>query len=293
MLLHHQSSMVGEPVMGQIEKGKPRGLLDWRTGETRFRLTRYVPSNDMAYFVQRYWIVEWDLRGMPAHSQETLTHPCVNLVFERGKSVLVGVETGIATDVLQGQDFVFGIKFKPGAFYPFLNASASTITNTKLKPEAIFGLDIIPLEDLVLSAPDVDAMIAHVEAFFRPRLPAHDETVTLVTEIVDWIMSEPSITRVEDVAQHFHFTVRSLQRLFSQYVGVSPKWVIKRYRLHEAALQLEAGQDINCTRLVYDLGYFDQAHFIKDFKTIIGRTPAEYARNQLQGTVYTPPPMRQ
>jgi AraC-like DNA-binding protein len=277
--------------MGDIEQGKPRGLLDLRTGETRFRLTRYVPSEEMAYFVQRYWIVEWDLRGLPAHTQETLTHPCVNLVFERGKSVLVGVETGVASDTIEGHGFVFGLKFKPGAFYPFLNAPVSTIGNKKLAPEAVFGPDITPLEDQIFSAPDVDSIIARVEAFFRPRLPAQDDTVTLVTEMVDWIMNDSSITRVEEVAQHFHFTVRSLQRLFSQYVGASPKWVIKRYRLHEAAQQLETGKEINCAKLVYDLGYFDQAHFIKDFKTIIGRTPAEYARNQLKHQRYTPPPM--
>src|SRR5688500_268561 len=102
---------VRRAAMGQIEKGERRGLLDWRISETRFRLSRRVPSEDMAYFVQRYWMVEWDVRGRPAHSQETLTHPCVNMVFERGKSVIVGVETGTATDVIQGQDFVFGIKF--------------------------------------------------------------------------------------------------------------------------------------------------------------------------------------
>lgn len=275
--------------MGQIEPGKPRGVLDFRTGESRFQLMRYVPSEDIGAFVQRYWTVAWDLRGLPAHAQDTLTHPCVNLAFERGKSVLVGVETGIATDILEGQGFVFGIKFKPGAFYPFLKAPVSTIANTKLRPEAVFGADILALEDRVLSAPDADTMITYVEDFLRPRLPAADPTITEVTAIVDWIMTQPTITRVEEVAQHFHLTVRSVQRLFSQYVGVSPKWVIKRYRLHEAAQQLEAGQEINCARLVYDLGYFDQAHFIKDFKTIIGRTPAEYARSQLQRQPYTPP----
>lgn len=274
--------------MSQIDKGKPRGVLDWRTGETRFRLTRYVPSDDIAAFVQRYWMVEWDLRGQPAHAQETLTHPCVNLVFERHQATLVGVETGVATDVIEGQDYVFGIKFRPGAFYPFLKASVSTIANQHLNPASVLGEEINMLQEQVRSSEDVDAMIAHIEAFFRSRLPARDETMILVTEIVDWIMNQPSVNRVEEVAQQFHLTVRSLQRLFSQYVGVSPKWVIKRYRLHEAALQLEAGKDINCTRLVYDLGYFDQAHFIKDFKTIIGRTPAEYARNQLKNSVFTP-----
>jgi AraC-like DNA-binding protein len=71
---------------------------------------------------------------------------------------------------------------------------------------------------------------------------------------------------------------RTLQRLFSQYVGVSPKWVIKRYRLHEAADQLGAGEVVDWAKLAVDLGYFDQAHFIKDFKTIVGQTPAEYAK---------------
>jgi AraC-like DNA-binding protein len=55
--------------------------------------------------------------------------------------------------------------------------------------------------------------------------------------------------------------------------------VIKRYRLHEAAEQLAAGEVVDWPRLALDLGYFDQAHFIKDFKTIVGRTPAEYAKN--------------
>ena len=94
-------------------------------------------------------------------------------------------------------------------------------------------------------------------------------------------MGDPSITRVQQVSQKFHLAVRSLQRLFNQYVGVSPKWVIKRYRLHEAAEQLNTGRNVDWHKLVFDLGYFDQAHFIKDFMTIIGRTPAEYARHQL------------
>jgi AraC-like DNA-binding protein len=266
------------------ETGKPRGLLDVNPNAPKFSLTRYVPALDMAFFIQRYWIVEWDLRGTPPHTQETLTHPCVNIVFERGKTVIVGVETGIALDVIQGSGHVFGIKFRPGGFYPFLNASLSTITNRKLRFEDVFGLKEDALEDAILSAPDPETRVSLFEDFLRPRLPAHDDNIAFVAQIADWIMTEPSITRVEQVGQHFHVTVRTLQRLFSQYVGVSPKWVIKRYRLHEAAEQLNAGHKIDWQKLVFDLGYFDQAHFIKDFKTIIGRTPAEYARHQLNAS---------
>ncbi len=66
---------------------------------------------------------------------------------------------------------------------------------------------------------------------------------------------------------------RTLQRLFSQYVGVSPKWVIKRFRLLEAVGELSKNKKADWTKLALELGYFDQAHFIKDFKSIIGKTP--------------------
>jgi AraC-like DNA-binding protein len=74
-------------------------------------------------------------------------------------------------------------------------------------------------------------------------------------------------------------TTRTLQRLFATYVGVSPKWVIQRYRLHEAAEQLAADPSINQASLAAELGYSDQAHFVRDFKRIVGMTPAAYAKN--------------
>ena len=65
---------------------------------------------------------------------------------------------------------------------------------------------------------------------------------------------------------------------FQRYVGVSPKWVIQRYRLHEAVVEIERGHPVDWKRLSLDLGYFDQAHFIKYFKTLVGRSPNEYVR---------------
>jgi AraC-like DNA-binding protein len=69
-----------------------------------------------------------------------------------------------------------------------------------------------------------------------------------------------------------------INKLFNEYVGVGPKWVVKRYRLQEAADQLAGGEDADLPQLALDLGYFDQPHFIKDFKSIVGKTPTEYSR---------------
>jgi AraC-like DNA-binding protein len=77
--------------------------------------------------------------------------------------------------------------------------------------------------------------------------------------------------------------VRQLQRLFKEYVGVSPKWVIQRYRLLDAAERVAAGTIVNWADLALELGYADQAHFIRDFKGLVGRSPAEYARRLERG----------
>ena len=77
--------------------------------------------------------------------------------------------------------------------------------------------------------------------------------------------------------RRFGLSARSLQRLFRRYVGVGPKWVLQRYRLHEAAERIADGEGGDWAAFALELGYFDQAHFIKDFKALVGCSPAEYA----------------
>lgn len=67
--------------------------------------------------------------------------------------------------------------------------------------------------------------------------------------------------------------------MFKRYVGVSPKWVIKRYRLHEVAGKLADNEETDWAQIAIELGYYDQSHFIKDFKSIVGESPGEYVAN--------------
>ena len=99
-----------------------------------------------------------------------------------------------------------------------------------------------------------------------------------INDVVDYVIVHSEITRVEDLVQQFHLSKRTLQRLFRQYVGVSPKWVIKRYRIQEVVERLTSGEMAGWSTLAMELGYTDQAHFIKDFKAIVGCTPSEYVR---------------
>ena len=258
--------------------GEPRGVLSPQPGEHRFRHARYPPSGDLGFFVEHYWAVGWDLRGEEPRLAETLPHPCVHLVVEEGRSGVVGVMRGRFSRQLAGEGRVFGVKFRPGAFHPFWGSPVSGLTDRRLDLGEAFGADGASLEEAILALEDERARVGVAEAFLRGRLPERDPNVRTTSRVAGLIAADRTVTRVEDVAARSGMGKRTLQRLFERYVGVGPKWVIRRYRLHEAAERLAAGDAPNLAELALELGYFDQAHFAKDFEKVVGVAPAKYAR---------------
>jgi transcriptional regulator GlxA family with amidase domain len=90
------------------------------------------------------------------------------------------------------------------------------------------------------------------------------------------MLRERALTRVDQVAERAALSVRSLQRLFATYVGVSPKAVLARFRLQDAAAEIDAGTVDDLAALAVELGWFDQAHFSRDFRAVVGTTPSAY-----------------
>jgi AraC-like DNA-binding protein len=121
------------------------------------------------------------------------------------------------------------------------------------------------------------ATVQLVEELLRARLPEPDPLAEQAAAIVARIQAEPQLTRVDALARSAGLGVRRLQRLFAEYVGLGPKWVIRRYRLHEVSERLAAGVHIDWVRLAGELGYADQAHFIRDFTAMVGESPTRYA----------------
>jgi AraC-like DNA-binding protein len=266
--------------MNRRKTAPPRGLLKTATADPeRYQHARYHPSPDLEPHVEHYWSVAWDLRGMAPERAETLPHPSVHMIFERhvgGR--IAGVMRGKFSRLLQGEGRVLAAKFTPGGFYPFVGVSISTFADTTVGVRDVFGADGDALEQAVLAETDDASGIAVVEAFLRGRRPAADGTAALMTEMVYAVARDRGILSVEDLVARHRMNKRTLQRLFAKYVGVSPKWVIQRYRLHEAAERLSADPSAAQSALAAELGYSDQAHFIRDFKSLVGTSPAAYAR---------------
>lgn len=258
----------------------PKGLLHPKSGERKFSLSRYQPSPDTGYFVQHYWIVRWDLRGQEPYPQTVIAHPNINLVFEANCTRVYGVAKSTSVHLLQDHGWVVGIKFRPGGFYPFLQMPVSVLTGSSVGFEEVFGIDSGPLEKEILAQPNDAEMVKRVEAFLAERLPERDPNIELVSRIVSSIRDDRTVIKVEDAVRLTGINKRTMQRLFDRYVGVSPKSVIQRYRLHEAAERIDQGAVRDWLDLSIELGYYDHSHFIRDFRSIVGLSPEEYQRSR-------------
>jgi AraC-like DNA-binding protein len=232
--------------------------------------------------VETFWTGSWDLRGQAPHVTELLSDPCVNFVFEEGDGQagnrLVGVWTHLWRRTLEEKGRVRGVKLRAGAVRAFVDAPAVRFANRIVPLASVFGRGVAKLERAVLGPEDDAEGFAAFEAWLvARRRHAEDDQIALAVALVDRIAKDRDITTVDRLAGVAGLGPRSLQRLFREYVGASPKWVIRRYRLQEVALRIERGEASTLTELAAELGYTDQAHLARDFKDAVGKSPTDFA----------------
>ena len=254
----------------------PRGVLRPRLDPGQFQHHRQSPAPPLAGLIEHYWQASWDLRGLPPRQQATLPHPNVHLVVEQGQARIYGVHGDRFVRQLEGQDHVFGVKFKAGGFYPFYCQPVVSLFDRSTDVSACFGTGSADFAARVLGAPHFEDMCAVADTFLLDHLPRADAWVARLSGLLARIAQDTGITQVEHVVAMTGLSKRSLQRQFKKYVGVGPKWVIQRYRLHEVLAQIQAGKALNWADLAMELGYFDQAHLTRDFRRLVGMTPRAY-----------------
>ena len=236
---------------------------------TTFQRHRFTePAPDLAPFVAHYWEVRWDLRGQPPYRQLIVPYPNVHLSFVDDAVPLVrGVARGHVVRTLSGAGRVLGVAFRPGCFRPFLGRPVSALTD-----RSVGGACGVRAGRTAATPPSSGS-----RSSCAPTCPSPDPLAETAAGIVARIAGSPVLTRVDAVAGEAGLGVRRLQRLFAEYVGVAPKWVIRRYRLHEVTQRLDKGERVDWAAVAADLGYADQAHLTRDFTKLVGEPPTRYA----------------
>ena len=257
-----------------------RGIVHPAAAATVFRLDRFPPSGGVGRFVDRYWLSTWRLPPGMRHEQQVLVHPVVNVVFEADGAIVSGVDTGRFAVTLEGERRALGIMFRPAAFAPFFDGPLTALTDQEVplaQVPALAGLEAL----LVPLVADLDVpgekIAAAADAALADRVPPERQDCETTTEWAELAVEDRELTRVEDLARAAGVGIRTLQRGFTEHVGIGPKWFLRRYRLYEAGERIAHNEQVDWSALATDLGYADQSHLTRDFTAAFGVPPAQYA----------------
>ena len=256
---------------------KPRGLLKPKTSQKHFKLDMYSPPVELETIVGVVWHVHWALPPGQVYRQSNLPHPVQHIVLDpiRG-SGLVGCSTKRFDYDITGTGQVIGLKLFPGMGRAFFNGAMSRLTDQRVELESLIGTHAQTLESDMRTKRPLSDIISKFGEKIAEISSLPNEPMMDARHAVEFIQTSQRVFRVKDLAKQFGWTERHLQRLFADYVGVSPKWVIDRYRMLEAVDVLNTGSAINLAELALDLEYVDQAHFSNKFKEITGISPSIY-----------------
>jgi AraC-like DNA-binding protein len=255
--------------------------------------------------VDRFWAVTWALPPGREHTQAVLNHPGANLyvgvpepgVLAPGAAGAVPLEASlegphrfITRRRLAGSGWTVAAMTAPGGLGAFVRVPARTLTDRTLPlNRPVLDVDGFALVATVAAQGSEEERVAGLRTALERVVHAADadrvgaaREVAAVARVAE---TDRSVRRVEDLVALAGVTERTLQRMFAEHAGVTPAWVIRRYRILEAAEHARLrGVEVSWADLAADLGYSDQAHLVRDFRAHLGTTPAAYAARQAAGS---------
>ncbi|MDC8829476.1 AraC family transcriptional regulator [Alteromonas gilva] len=253
------------------------GVLHSNESAKQYNLRRYYPPAQLNHLVEQFWFVDWQLPDGHGHTQQNLPDPNFHLVIDKGVARLLGPVSKVYAYPMHGTGRILGVKFNIGALASLLTAPVTEYVDKEIPAAGCFGSNTDRLVAQLADAPDDEAMLATLHHFLRPFDSPPDPALLHTAEMLELIKHNSGISTVALLSQYSGYSVRTLQRNFQHYVGLSPKWLVRKYRLHDALASLE-DRRTSIADVVALLDYSDQSHLIRDFKTMLGVTPGSYTK---------------
>lgn len=257
----------------------------------------FEPSNDLAALVKCYWTLESPQEETPTRNT-IVPDGCMKLIFHYGdpykhypegedsivlpRCFLIGQLTQPYEVEPSGETGTFFVCFHPNGFLPFATFPIKEMKNTAVPLEKLFGEEGQTIAQDILKADTSAERITIIEAFLLDRLTDKKKVDDLLKSTVETILTANGQLSVDDLSKQTNINRRKLERSFSSAIGLSPKQISKIVRM-QTALKMMLSKDItSLTDVAYENEYYDQAHFIKDFKEFTGLTPKEFYGDHLK-----------
>jgi AraC-like DNA-binding protein len=247
-----------------------------------FTHVRRAPSAALQPFVEHLWCVQWRLPAGATQHVATVPHPCVHWTFEADACTLTGPHTRLWQRDLTPRGEVLGVKFRPEGFRAYWGSPVSglrdVIQSSNELPALAFARDLAEHLFDELAGASLDTRFDAIEYTLEHALPVLAQEQLQLAALIDTARDDRELLRADAWAERAGLSLRQLQRLLTDWVGVGPKWILARYRLHEALHRLQQQPLPRLADLAADIGFADAAHFSRCFRGVLGLSPQQYAR---------------
>lgn len=256
----------------------------------------FQPKEELNSLVKCYWTLESSVAT--SEIQTIVPDGCMEMIFHYGdlyeqytekensliqpRCFVMGQLTRPLEIKPTGTTGIFSVRFHPNGFLPFASTPIKSMENTAVPLEKLFGLEGLKVEKEILEANSTEDRIARIEAFLINRLIETESIDGIVKSIVETILTANGQLSINALSKQTNINRRQLERKFSTAIGLSPKQLSKTIRLQATLKMLLNKNFTSLTALAHENDYYDQAHFIKDFKELTGFTPKEFYGKHLK-----------
>jgi AraC-like DNA-binding protein len=253
----------------------------------------HVPAYPLGQFIEWLWFYEG---FYPDHDKErVLPEGSLELVIDlqagpkrlfdradhgRYQSYRRGWISGAHSEYIVIQatanSSMMGIHFRPGGAYPFFGFPITELQDAVVELEAIWGGEFVRLRDELIELPDAVAKLHRLESFLIRRMRKAGQLARTVEFALKQFSRAPQEATVCQVAERLGVSHKHLIQEFAAWVGLTPKLYCRVRRFQAVLGEMRRRKSITWADLAFSCGYYDQAHFIKEFQSFCGLTPTRF-----------------
>jgi AraC-like DNA-binding protein len=265
-------------------------------------IEEFKPCEGLKPYVELYWEGSFNANSSGLLSMQMIPNGCLELIFHLNNLhcdlkndnkwsqtpdyMIIGLFIQPYEVLFRNHVKVFAIRFKPEGIYNVFGVPASTLKDSFEDMSMVFGSEFRDFSHRLKEEKSTAAMIKRTESFLLMNLQGNKNDMSYVNLAAELIRNLKGI-RIEDLSNKVCISQRQLEREFKEKVGISPKHYLRITRVKEVMRLLDDNQTIDLTSVAYHCGYFDQSHFINDFKRITGKNPTIFLKER--GQVITNP----
>lgn len=237
----------------------------------------HTPRWPLSDFIELLWYCkDYDV---PHARERVLPSGTVEIVIDLHgdfPAIVVGAHSEyLVIDTASLQEII-GVHFRPGCARPFLPLPANELCNIEVALDDVCGVRSRGLRDRLLEAPTPDAKFAMLECFLMSSGAGRLNRNSVVAFAVGEFMQVPHIRTVADVTSQIGLSPRRFIQVFREEVGLTPKVFCRVRRFQEVLRRVQNRRRVSWADLAVECGYFDQAHFVRDFQAFSGINPTGY-----------------